>query len=248
MLPEWGVPVGPTSVNLRLQSSLPDDVMAHEGMKGNVMATAGPAFIVLDDHELVRDGIVRHLSNDFPKAKFLYSGDELAKAIEVTRKSPCDLAIVDLDLGNDTPIVETVSAFTARHLPVIVVSAMAEPEVIQASIAAGAKAFVAKQSSLRNLTKAIDAVLEGGSWFPPDMAQAVLDNQSGVELSAQEKRALVLYASGLTLEMVARRMQITPNTVKHYLDRVRDKYTSAGIAARTKLQLHNVAKMEGFMP
>jgi hypothetical protein len=43
-------------------------------------------------------------------------------------------------------------------------------------------------------------------------------------------------------------MEITPNTVKHYLDRVRDKYTAAGIAARTKMQLHQVARLEGLLP
>jgi DNA-binding NarL/FixJ family response regulator len=151
-------------------------------------------------------------------------------------------------LGDETPIAETVSAFTTRDIPVVVVSAMAEPEVLQAALAAGAQAFVAKRSSLKQLTHAVEKVLAGGTWLPPDLAGFVLTQQSSVELSNQEKRALVLYASGLTLEMVARRMEITPNTVKHYLDRVRDKYTEAGIAARTKLQLHNVARMEGLLP
>lgn len=207
-----------------------------------------PRFVLLDDHELVRDGITRQLLTSFPKATFSYSGDSLRNAVSSILVSGCDCAIVDLDLGDETPVAETVSAFTTRGIPVVVVSAMAESEVLQAALAGGAKAFVAKRSSLKQLTQAVQAVLEGGTWIPPDLAEFVLMRNSSVELSQQEKRALMLYASGLTLDMVARRMDITPNTVKHYLDRVRDKYTSVGIVARTKLQLHNVARMEGLLP
>jgi DNA-binding NarL/FixJ family response regulator len=58
----------------------------------------------------------------------------------------------------------------------------------------------------------------------------------------------VLYASGMTQQMVARRMGIAPSTVKHYLDRVRQKYTDAGLVARTKLELHAIARREGWLP
>jgi DNA-binding NarL/FixJ family response regulator len=211
--------------------------------------TDKPAFVLLDDHALVRDGIERQLVNDFPGCVIVYSGDSLGEALgAVAQADSCDCAIVDLDLGDETPVAETVSAFAVREIPVVVVSAMAQPDVLQAAMAGGAQAFIAKRSSLGHLSKAISTVLDGGTWIPPDLAGAVLRAQSNVDLSAQEKRALVLYASGLTLEMVARRMEITPNTVKHYLDRVRDKYTQAGIAARTKVQLHRVARMEGLLP
>jgi DNA-binding NarL/FixJ family response regulator len=211
--------------------------------------TASHSFVLLDDHALVRDGIERQLTTDFPNCQIIYSGESLAEALAAVSAAPiCDCAIVDLDLGDETPVAETVSAFAVRQIPVVVVSAMARPDVLQAAMAAGAKAFIAKRSNLGQLSKAVNAVLDGETWIPLDLAGAVLRAESNVDLSAQEKRALVLYASGLTLEMVARRMDITPNTVKHYLDRVRDKYTQAGIAARTKVQLNRVARMEGLLP
>jgi DNA-binding NarL/FixJ family response regulator len=70
---------------------------------------------------------------------------------------------------------------------------------------------------------------------------------SSVTLSEQEQKALVLYASGLKLESVARRMNVAPSTVKSYLDRVRDKYREAGIEARTKTSLYKVARDEGLL-
>jgi DNA-binding NarL/FixJ family response regulator len=211
--------------------------------------TQGYVFILLEDHALVRDGIERQLISDFPACTILYSGDSLSASLAAVSSGPrVDCAVVDLDLGDETPVAETVSAFAVRDIPVVVVSALARPEFLQAALAAGARAFVAKRSNLVQLSKAVNAVLNGDTWIPPDLAGAVLQSHSNVDLSAQEKRALVLYASGLTLEMVARRMNITPNTVKHYLDCVRDKYTRVGISARTKVQLNQVARKEGLLP
>lgn len=207
-----------------------------------------PTLILLDEHGLVRDGIERQMLIDFPAATIAYSGDTLRKALAVAATTSVDCAIVDIDLGDQMPGAEIVSAFTARQIPVVVVTAVARPDVLQAAVTAGAAAFVAKRSSLRSLTTAVRTVLDGGTWIPPDLAGAVRRSTTRVELSTQEKRALVLYASGLTLDMVARRMEITPNTVKHYLDRVRDKYTAAGVTARTKVQLHQVARSEGLLP
>jgi DNA-binding NarL/FixJ family response regulator len=207
-----------------------------------------PTLILLDDHGLVRDGIERQLLLDFPGATIAYSGDLLSAALAAAAATPIDCAIVDLDLGDQVPVAEIVSAFATRQISVVVVSAKAGPDVLQAAVTAGASAFVSKRSSLRSLSTAVRTVLDGGTWIPPDLAGAVLRSTRHVELSAQEKRALVLYASGLTLDMVARRMEITPNTVKHYLDRVRDKYTAAGVAARTKVQLNQVARSEGLLP
>jgi hypothetical protein len=43
-------------------------------------------------------------------------------------------------------------------------------------------------------------------------------------------------------------MGIASSTVKHYLDRVRTKYAEVGVHARTKLELHAIARAEGLLP
>lgn len=205
------------------------------------------SIVILDDHTLVREGVEQRLRADMPGVSFAYSGASLRDALNVVHTQGCDCAVVDLDLGDGTPVAEVVSAFTALGVPVVVVSAMARSEMVQSAIAAGAQAFVAKRSSMKHLAPAIDAVCKGGTWMPPDLALAMVQGPESVELSAQERRALTLYASGLTIDMVARRMNISANTVKHYIDRVRDKYTAAGVAARTKVELHEVARQAGLI-
>ncbi|CAB4931064.1 MAG: response regulator [Actinobacteria bacterium] len=212
------------------------------------MKSAGLAFLVLDDHELVLEAIGQRLRADFPGCTITYSGGSLKDAVNSTRTMHCDCAIVDLDLGDGATVAQLVTSFTLRGIPVVVVSALGRPEVIKAALAVEVSAFVTKRSSAKFLTTAIKEVLRGGTWFPADMAGVLLQGSGSVDLSAQERRALTLYASGLTLDMVARRMDVSPNTAKHYIDRVRAKYTAAGIASRTKMELNTVARNEGMLP
>jgi DNA-binding CsgD family transcriptional regulator len=67
------------------------------------------------------------------------------------------------------------------------------------------------------------------------------------ELSPQERKALVLYASGLKLLAVARRMNVAPSTVKQYLERAKVKYRLAGKPIRTKTEMYKTLRDEGLI-
>ena len=225
------------------------------GTESSVLRTHYPSgmapttrLVLLDDHEVVREGVAARLSRDFPDAAIVYSGESLREAVLAARTHGCDCAIVDLDLGDGTPVAQVVASFVSLGVPVVIMSAMARVGAVQAAMAAGAQGFVTKRSSMGTLSEAVRTVLDGDSWVHPDLAAAMLDPVANVELSEQERRALVLYASGLTLDTVARRMDVTPHTVKHYIDRVRDKFTAAGVQARTKVELHEVARAQGLLP
>ena len=232
------------------------------------MLAPAPVLVVLEDHELVRDGLERQLLEAFPSAEFAYSGDSLPaalRAIEARRTQrgdgdpvspdpvddepgPVRCAVVDLDLGDGRAAADVVSSIAALGVPIVVVSALGSPAIIQSCVLAGAHAFVTKRAATHEFISAVDGVLRGESWMSQDLAGALLPGPHGeVQLSRQEQRALVLYASGLKLDSVARRMEVAPSTVKQYLDRVRDKYTAAGRVARTKSDLYRVARDEGLL-
>jgi DNA-binding NarL/FixJ family response regulator len=69
-----------------------------------------------------------------------------------------------------------------------------------------------------------------------------------VALSEQERRAMVLYASGLKMRAVARRMGVTEGTAQEYIKRVRQKYDRAGVPLPTKTDMYRVARDEGLVP
>lgn len=205
-------------------------------------------FILLEDHPLVLDSLRTQISQHLPNAVFIYAGARVEDALSAHAETPALAAIVDLDLGDDRSPIDVVSALVEVSVPVLVVSAMADPSVVQQVMFAGADGFVSKRAEINQLGEAIDAVLRGDSYVSPELAGAMISRPaSAVTLSEQEQKALVLYASGLKLESVARRMNVAPSTVKSYLDRVRDKYREAGIEARTKTSLYKVARDEGLL-
>jgi two-component system nitrate/nitrite response regulator NarL len=204
-------------------------------------------FVILEDHELVREGIRMMLVRDFPEAEILYSGQDLHAAVNAVISCTCDCAIVDLDLGDGTSPVEVVSTFVRRDVPVLVVSSLGSPGVIRSALTAGASAYVTKNSPNDELAFVIRHVLKGYAWVTSDLADVMSRDSLEIQLSEQEQAALTLYASGLTLESVARHMSISPNTAKSYLDRIRSKYEKSGIRARTKVELSNAARMSGLL-
>jgi DNA-binding NarL/FixJ family response regulator len=207
-----------------------------------------PRVVVVDDHDLVRHGIVRQVSSVLPGATFVYEGRDPVAAVAAALEFGCDCAIVDLDLGDQRSVAEVVTGFTLHGIPVLVVSALATPGALSAAVTAGAIGYVTKSSSASDLEAALKSALRGRSWIAPDLAGLVLRGSSALVFSDQERRVLTFYASGLTVDMVARRMEISPHTVKHYLNRVRHKCEIAGHPARTKVELNSVARQAGLLP
>ena len=219
--------------------------------------TGKECFLILEDHALVREGVVERLRKSFPGSTTCYAGASLKDATRALRAgrdaagtdgTGCDCAIVDLDLGDGTSVAEVVSTVASFAVPVVVMSAMAQADVLQAALTSGAVAFVTKRSSMDNLEHAVRTAMAGGTWISPDLASVLVRAESKIGLTEREQRALVLYASGMTLDMVANRMGVTTNTVKYYLDRVRKKYLDAGISARTKVELNAAARTQGLIP
>jgi DNA-binding CsgD family transcriptional regulator len=87
-------------------------------------------------------------------------------------------------------------------------------------------------------------------WISPRLAYifATDDAPDRPGLSAQETRALQLYATGMPMKSVARRMRISEETAKQYLGRVRQKYARVNRAAPTKIDLYHRAVEDGHLP
>jgi DNA-binding NarL/FixJ family response regulator len=109
---------------------------------------------------------------------------------------------------------------------------------------------VLKNEQADQVREAIREVAAGGDWVSPRLAYifATDDAADMPTLSHQERRALLLYATGMPLKSVARKMAISPETAKQYLGRVREKYANAGRAAPTKLELYYRAVEDGLLP
>jgi two-component system, NarL family, nitrate/nitrite response regulator NarL len=160
------------------------------------------------------------------------------------------VVLLDLDLGDGTTAEGNVAAIRAAGPEVLVLSASDRPPVVRAAIAAGARGYALKNEQADQIRSAIKEVAAGRDWISPRLAYifATDDTAGRPTLSNQETRALQLYATGLPMKSVAKKMTISEETVKQYLGRVRQKYTIAGRAAPTKLELYHRAVEDGHLP
>ncbi len=203
---------------------------------------------IIDDHELVREGLRALLTSGAGGSHggyaVSYSGDSVGDAIA----SGADVALLDVELGADQPDVATnCRALAAADVGVLLISAFDEPAAIRAGLASGALGFVPKRVSLDDLLEALRSVAADEMYLSVDLAALLASGPEVPELSPRERDALRLYASGLKLTAVARRMEISPHTVKEYLDRVRAKYQQVGRPARTRTELYAEASRDGLL-
>lgn len=208
----------------------------------------GPKFVIVDDHPLVREAIATRLLAACEYAIIVYSGPSVFEAVRQAREYGCDCAITDIDHGGRMGAAEIVTAFSMHSISVVALTEKSSVEGFEEVAVAGGKGYVDKRADPGDMVSAALTILEGRSWVAREFVNQTGRLSSVASLSAQEHRSLVLYASGMTQQMVARRMGIAPSTVKHYLDRVRQKYTDIGLTARTKLELHAIARREGWLP
>lgn len=206
------------------------------------------SFIILEDHPMMREALAERLVSHSADTRVAYAGDSISEAHQVAAQDPPDCIILDLDLGDGCPPMETATRVMEIGAPVLVVSAAATPRSVQGAMARGARGYLSKQSPAHEFQRAVEVILRGQVYLSPELAAMLSVRTPGsVQLSAQEERALLLYSSGMKLASVARIMGITPGTAKEYIRRVRAKYAEKGEPLPSKVELYKKAHEEGLL-
>ncbi|NBU23561.1 MAG: DNA-binding response regulator [Actinobacteria bacterium] len=214
----------------------------------NQETAGGLGFVILEDHKLVSELLERRVTSIFSGAFFPYCGASVSEAIEVIKTQEIAAVILDLDLGDGGYPLETIQTLVALQLPILVVSAAASPRIVQQALALGVSGYVSKQCPVEEFDAALMACMNGEPYVSRDLAGHLANSDAGfVSLSPQEVRTLVLYASGLKIEAVARQMGISRGTASEYIKRARQKYAQAGTNLPSKVDLYVKVKEEGLI-
>jgi DNA-binding NarL/FixJ family response regulator len=201
---------------------------------------------IIDDHELVRQGL-RSLLVDSANAgvDVVYCGQDPRECAAMG----IDVALLDVDLGSGSLEVEaSVTLLVEAGAAVLLISAFEDARAIRQELAAGALGFVPKRVSFEVLQEALATVAGQELYLSVDLASILAAAVDTPDLSPRELDALRLYASGLSMTAVGRKMGISPHTAKEYLDRVRTKYAAVGRTARTRTELYAAARSDGLLP
>jgi DNA-binding NarL/FixJ family response regulator len=203
----------------------------------------------VDDHPIVLDGIADWVTDTVSGIRVVAVASSVAALLAGPGRD-AHVVLLDLDLGNGTTVERNVAEIIVAGPAVLVLAASDKPVSVRAAMRAGAVGYVLKNEQAAQVREAIRAAVTGKDWISPRLAYifATDDAPDRPELSPQETRALRLYATGMPMKAVARRMNISEETTKQYVGRVREKYARSGRAAPTKLDLYYRAVEDGHLP
>ncbi|MFN3707605.1 response regulator [Microcella sp.] len=205
---------------------------------------------ILDDHELLLDSLSSWISANAPDFDLVLTAPTWFELVQ-SEQFPTDLVLLDFQLQEPVSIEARVRTCRAAGAKVIVLTSLDTDESRQRAFDAGASAFLTKTMPLGEVMDTARRVM--GLESAPDQPRDWRPLPSGAvrharpKLSQSEGEALALYASGLSTNEVATRMNVQYETAKTYLRRVRDKYARAGRPASTKAELIRRAAEDGYL-
>lgn len=205
---------------------------------------------IVDDHQVLLDGLtawIRAQATDVRVTVACTGWSQLLSAAAY----PVEVALLDLELGDGLPAAVKIATLRMAGVATVVVSSYADPAMVRECISAGALGYVPKSEDASVILDAVRTAARGETYLSAAVAMALLsDDGRGIpvpKLSDQERRVLVLYASGLPMKSVARRLDVGYETAKSYLGRVREKYADCGREARSKIDLRRRAVEDGLI-
>jgi DNA-binding NarL/FixJ family response regulator len=196
------------------------------------MASENLRVMIVDDHEVVREGL-RSLLNRKPGMTVVAEAGTVAQAVERALKEQPDVVVMDVRLPDGSGVEACREIRT--HLPdtrMIMLTSYADDEAIIASIMAGASAYLLKQTRGQQLADAVQAVARGESLLDPKVTQRVLEQMRDMATGASEKtpgltenenKILLLIAEGKTNREIAAEVYLSDKTVKNYVSSILSK-------------------------
>lgn len=186
--------------------------------------------LVADDHPLYREGIVRAV-RDRPDLELVGEAADGREALELIKELAPDVAVLDIRMP-ELEGTQVLSAVRRDGVPteVLFLSAFMESELAYKTVAEGAKGYLSKESSRQEICEAIVTVARGGTALAPEV-QAGLAQEIQVRersegrpnLTSRESEVLGMIAEGLSAPDIAKRIHLSPTTVKTHLHTLYEK-------------------------
>ena len=185
------------------------------------------AFIVADDHPMVRDALALGLRGAFPKAEVTLAGtlDETSGAL--TARPDVDLVILDLDMPGMQGLAG-VSMLRSSYpsAPLVIVSATRNAAAMRQVVEMGAAGFIPKSAPMEEIIASVQAAMRGEIILPPSAGDGMLSPSDAdlatraARMTPQQHRVFALMAEGKPNKIIAYDMQIGEATVKAHVTEI----------------------------
>lgn len=194
-------------------------------------ASGSPSLVLVEQHEALRDGLAVLLERRgftvLGCATTAADGEEL-----IAEREP-DVAVVGVDLPDErgTELVRRLNG-SGLDSKFVIYTGLKDPDLLEAAYRSGARGLVAKPAGLSVLVEALREVWRGGRYFDPSFREGNGNgNGSTKTLSSRESEILSMLAQGLTGEQIAKRLVLSPETVRTHVRNAMEK-----LDARTRTE------------
>lgn len=182
------------------------------------------AILLIDDHAMFRSGLGMVITMAMPEVAIFQS----ASVDEAVSTAPGDLHVVLLDIKlNGSSGLEGLALVRQKWplAPVLMLSSQDDPETSRLALALGAAAFVSKAETAEKIVKVIQQLLRGD--FAPAKPGTVA---SGRKLTLRQREVLALLHQGLSNKLIARKLDLSDNTVRRHVQDILEYFQVANRA------------------
>jgi NarL family two-component system response regulator LiaR len=191
--------------------------------------------LVVDDHEIIRTGIVYSLST-FHDLELVGEANSGREALELCSETQPDVVLMDMLMpGMDG--VQTTRAVKEQHpqVQVLALTSFYDKDRVWQAMQAGAAGYLVKGVSASELAEAIRVAHAGQTVLSPEATEALIQSGGsrdnlGHYLTRREREVLTLLVKGLSNAEIAQRLTITVSTTKHHVSAVLSKLGAASRA------------------
>ena len=198
-------------------------------------ATSGVRLIVVDDHPVVRSGIVRLMEDEQGIEVVGHAGNG-AQAVELAGATRADVVLMDLRMPSMGGVEATREILALPDAPrVVILTTYDTDSDILKAVRAGAVGYLLKDAPREEIAAAVRAAARGRPSMSPSIASRLMRASQraaappGPPLSPREREVLATVAQGLSNAEIGARLYVSEATVKTHLLRA---YAKLGVDSR----------------
>ncbi|WP_112478684.1 response regulator transcription factor [Vibrio variabilis] len=192
--------------------------------------------IIADDHPLFRNALFQSVHMAISGANLL-EADSLDSLLSLLEKNEePDLILLDLKMPGANGMSGLIHLRADYpDIPIVVISASEEPSIVSQVKMHGAFGFIPKSSDMRALIGALNKVLEGEPYFPPELLIDNSENNDLAEkistLTPQQYKVLGMLSDGLLNKQIAYDLNVSEATIKAHMTAI---FRKLGVKNRTQ--------------
>jgi two-component system invasion response regulator UvrY len=208
--------------------------------------------LLVDDHELVRAGISRLLS-DIPGIKVIAEAQSGEEAVKIAREKKPNVVIMDVKMPGIGGLEATKKLLrNDSHIKIIALTVCNIDPFPTKLLQAGASGYLTKGAMIEEMVMAIKTVHAGKRYISPEIAQLLalknLEEQTDSPLdllSERELQVMMMITRGEKVQSISEKLCVSPKTINSYRYRIYEKLNVESDVELTHLAIrHGVLDME----